>query len=426
MQVSGATMNITAGSTYVSMDVNTTFLPGLVSITAQSPGFLADTANLLSFGAIPDTISLQFAPATLISDGSRYNSVVVGLINSGTGGPAIAPLPTIVDLSSNSSSAGVIQSSVTIPAGATYARAEFTTSGLPGNVQVIATASNYNSSTQTLTLVTPGATNLGLYAAPYYVLADGGSYQNVAVQLQDSNRNPVKTSIPVSIQLDCQSAAYCSVPPSVTIMPGETFAVFPVNTTTTPAAFNVSAFAVGLRPGSVRMNSTLEALQANITLDTSKLLPNGQTQATITVESNGLLIANANVKWVQSSDTQFVSVQNQTDSNGVATAIVEGGLLAGTFQVQAVVQKAGYTDYLASTGLTIAPPVPVQSNGIYGKYLFLPKWAWILIVVAAAAAAGVVVVWRRRRPATIFEEERLEMPPVPIAEGSGDTNPYSL
>ena len=98
MQVSGATMNITAGSTYVSMDVNTTFLPGLVSITAQSPGFLADTANLLSFGAIPDTISLQFAPATLISDGSRYNSVVVGLINSGTGGPAIAPLPTIVDL----------------------------------------------------------------------------------------------------------------------------------------------------------------------------------------------------------------------------------------------------------------------------------------------------------------------------------------
>ena len=142
MQVSGATMNITAGSTYISMDVSTTFLPGLVSITAQSPGLLADTANLLSFGAIPDTISLQFAPDTLLSDGSSYNSVVVGLINSGTGSPAIAPLPTVVALSSNSSSAGVIQSSVIIPAGATYARAEFTTSGLPGNVQIIATASS--------------------------------------------------------------------------------------------------------------------------------------------------------------------------------------------------------------------------------------------------------------------------------------------
>ena len=293
MQVSGAIMDIPIGSTYVSMNVSTTLLPGPASVTAQSPGLLADTANLLSFGAIPDTITLQFAPGILISDGASYSSVVVGLTNSGTGGPAIAPLPTVVALSSNSSSAGTIESSVTIPAGATYAIANFTTSGLPGNVLITATASSYNASSQAISLVTPGATNLGLYAAPDYVLANGGSFLNVAVQLQDSNQNPVKTSVPVTVQLDCQSAAYCSVPANVTILPGNTFAVFPVNTTTTQAVFNVSAFAVGLRPGTVRMNSTLESMQANISLVSTSLLPNGETKATITVESSSLPVVNA-------------------------------------------------------------------------------------------------------------------------------------
>ena len=109
------------------------------------------------------------------------------------------------------------------------------------------------------------------------------------------------------------------------------------------------------------MNSTLESLQANISLVTTDLLPNGLTQAKITVQSNGLLISGAYVKWVASSGSRYVSAQNETDSNGVATAVIEGGLLAGSFQVQAVVQKAGFTDYLASTGLTVSLPVAAKS-----------------------------------------------------------------
>jgi hypothetical protein len=418
MQVSGDTVDITAGLTYVSLNVSTTLLPGPASITAQSPGFLANTANLLSFGAIPDTISLQFAPGSLISDGSSYNSIVVSLINSGTGSPAIAPLPTVVSLSSNSSSAGTIQSSVTIPAGETYAIANFTTSGLPGSVLITATASSYNASSEALRLVTPGATNLGLYAAPDYVFANEGSFLNVAVQLQDSNQNPVKTSVPVTIQLDCQSAAYCIVPSNVTILPGNTFVVFPVNTTTTPAVFNVSAFAVGLRPGTVRMNSTLEALQANISLVSTSLLPNGETKATIAVQSSGLPVVNATIKWVPAADAQFLSVQNKTDVNGMATVIIQSGRLAGSMQVQAVVQKAGYTDYLASTGLTVVAPLSSKDTGINMKVLSVPLWAWLVIVVVAVVAAISLIILRRRRSVPLFEEEKLQMPLAPLSENS--------
>ena len=131
------------------------------------------------------------------------------------------------------------------------------------------------------------------------------------------------------------------------------------------------------------------------------------------------------IKWVPAADAQFLSVQNKTDANGMATVIIQGGRLATSMQVQAVVQKAGFTDYLASTGLTIVAPVSSRDTGLYMKVLSVPLWAWFVIVAAAVAFVVSLIILRRRKAIIVFDEEKLEMPLAPLTE-SLDLWPDSL
>ena len=72
MQVNTGPQVMQPGESQVEFDVSSTFLPGFVAITAQSPGFSSYTLNLLSFGGAPNALGLQFAPKTLLSDGNTY------------------------------------------------------------------------------------------------------------------------------------------------------------------------------------------------------------------------------------------------------------------------------------------------------------------------------------------------------------------
>ncbi|MGA2877124.1 MAG: hypothetical protein ABSE82_16535, partial [Nitrososphaerales archaeon] len=153
MQVDTGPQNMTTGESQVEFNVSSTFLPGLTSITVQSPGVSSYTSALLSFGGAPTRLSLQFVPKTLLSDGNKYNSITIGLVD-GFGDPAQAPVNTVVKLSSTIPSVGQIQSTVIIPAGQTYVRATFTTFGIAGATLITATTSNYTSTNSTLNLVT--------------------------------------------------------------------------------------------------------------------------------------------------------------------------------------------------------------------------------------------------------------------------------
>ena len=70
MQVDTGPQNMTAGESQVEFNVSSTFLPGLTSITVQSPGVSSYTSALLSFGGAPTSLSLQFVPKTLLSGGN--------------------------------------------------------------------------------------------------------------------------------------------------------------------------------------------------------------------------------------------------------------------------------------------------------------------------------------------------------------------
>ena len=390
MQVNTISGLIAAGNSEVAIDVSSTYLPGTAEITAQSPGMVSSTQQLLSFGPSPNSLSVTFAPQILLSDGKTYDSVTVGLIDNATAQPARAPVNTIVNLASNVASLGQIESSVTIPAGQTYARASFNTFVVNGTTLITASASNYTSANSTLNLVTKAATNLGLYVSPKVVLGNGQAFPNLVVQLQDPNGNPEKTDIPVTVRLSVRNTTVGTVPQQVVIPPGETFTQIMLGASLDSGSTNITAVATGFQSAQTSFATFLLPLNVSTLVANPHLLPGQRTNVTITVKSSGLPVSNANVNWSISAGT-FLNSVNITDTNGTASAEYAASALPGFVSFEAQISKPGYSMYLAKNTLHVLNTTVITTtssgNFLTSQISFIPIWSLIIIGVAVPAAA---------------------------------------
>ena len=297
MQVSTLPAIIPSGKSYVATNITSTFLPGTAAITTQSVGLSSTTSSLISFGLRPNALNIQFSPDMLFSDGHSYGSIFVSLVDLTTGEPARAPVDTLVSLESNSSLPGVVQDTLMIPAGLTYARASISTSGLPGPELITATTGNYTSASGTIQLIAPAAKKLGLFASPSSIVADNKAYSNLVVELEDLQGNPQKTDVPVVIQLDTPSAQFGSVTSNVTVPTGMTFAPITVFTTNSAGVINVTAFADGFMAANATIKTVLFPMTGQIAATQMKLPAYSQTSVRITATSGGLPLVNATIKW---------------------------------------------------------------------------------------------------------------------------------
>lgn len=399
MQVDTGPQVMQTGQSQVEFSVSSSFLPGFSSITVQSPGVSSATQSLLSFGGTPSALQLQFAPETLLSDGSTYSAVTLGLVD-GNGDPAQAPVNTVVTLSSTIPSVGQIQTSVTIPAGQTYARADFTTYGIAGSTLITAATSNYTSTNATLVLVTKAATNLGLSASPSVLIANGQEYQNLVVQLQDSSGDPEKTDTPVTVELAIQNSTLGSISPTVVIPPGSTFARVTLNVSLVAGSTNVTAFATGFTSGQTGFTNTLLPLQVSAYATVPDLKPTEGTNITVIVTSNNGPISGANVRWTATFGT-FGNIVNSTNVNGTASSYFIAGTTPGAAFITINATAPGYKPTVSQTSVriinTTATAKP-HATGIAGtineKIVFIPLWG--LIVVAAVVPTTAFVFIRRR------------------------------
>ena len=397
---------IPASESEVAISISSTFLPGTAEITSQSPGLASTTFGLLSFGPSANTLSIQFAPPTLISGGS-YSAITVGLIDNSTGEPARAPVDTIVQLASTVSSVGEVQSSVTIPAGQTYARATFTTSQLNGTTLITASASNFTSANGTLSLVQPAAAKLALYTVPNPVLGNGQGYESMVVQLQNLAGLPEKTDVNVPVQLAIGNSTVGSVPPLVIIPSGQTFAQIEVQASVLAGSTNITATSNGFQFSQANFTTFLLPMQVSSYVGQPHLLPGGQTNITAIVISQDNPVSGAEVNWT-TAEGSFLNMENITDSNGSATALYSAGSLPGAILVSAAVSKPGYTPVVEQASLRIINatlPTPKQTNILESKVGFIPIWT--LIVIAIAVPAGAFLFIRRRSSGgySVDEEE---------------------
>jgi len=315
----------------------------------------------------------------------------VGLIDNSTGQPARAPVNTVVNLASDVASLGQIESSVTIPAGQTYARASFMTFVVNGSTLITASASNYTSANSTLNLVTKAATNLGLYVSPRLVLGNDQGFSNMVVQLQDPLGNPEKTDVPVTVRLSVRNTTVGTVPQQVIIPPGNTFTQITLGSSLVAGSTNITAVATGFQSVESGFATFLLPLNVSASILNPRLLPGGSTNVTIIVKSLGVPVSGANVNWSISSGTLLNSV-NVTDINGTAAAEFSAGTVPGFVNFDAQVSKPGYSMYLAKNTIhvlntTIAVTTKSNNNILTSQISILPVWSLIVIGVAVPAAA---------------------------------------
>ncbi len=201
-----------------------TLLSTLIVILVFSTCFTIQTSTQAA-ATDPVALKLYTGPPSVPSDNNTYPCVYVQLQDA-AGKPARAVQDTTVTLSSSLTYYGSVQPAVTIPKGATFAQANFTSTFSPGTTVLSASASGF--ATVQASMVTVGTFPIALmvYGVPSVLPSDGGTYSAVLVQLQDSTGTPAKAPKGgVTVGLSCSDTSVGEVSPSVVIEEGTTSAV---------------------------------------------------------------------------------------------------------------------------------------------------------------------------------------------------------
>ena len=179
----------------------------------------------------PSKLKLTLSPPTLPSDNTTATCIFVQLQDA-DGLPARAAKDMTISLSSSSTEIGSADSTLTIKLGDTYASANFTSTFTPGTTVITAAATGYETVQAPITTVGPKPYTVAVYGFPATLPADNQTYQAIMVQLQDSTGSPAKAPNGGSkVTLSCSNTTVGDVTPTVTIMPGQTYAL--ANFTTT-------------------------------------------------------------------------------------------------------------------------------------------------------------------------------------------------
>lgn len=241
-----STITIQKGSTYAKANFYSTYTPGTTTITASASGFATVQGSITTVGPVPSKLAVYALPPTLPADGSSHEAIVVQLQDA-SGAPARAPLgDLVVTLSSSNTTVGTVSPSVTIKAGSTYTTANFLANNV-GSTTITAIASGYSSGQAIIKTEHGNATavKLAIHVAPLKVLADGGAYNMIAVQLQDASGKLASASSAQSISLSSSATDIGTVDTSVTINAGSTYSMARLYSTHSPGSTTITAAAPG-------------------------------------------------------------------------------------------------------------------------------------------------------------------------------------
>lgn len=187
-----------------------------------------------SLGATTDPSKLKIfiGPTSVLADNNTYNCIFVQLQDS-SNKPARALQDTTISLSSSLTNIGTVDPSITIAKGETYASSSFSSTFSPGTTAITASATGYATVQSSITTIGPIPYAVAVFGFPSILPSDGGSYNAIMVQLQDSSGTPAKAPKGgVLASLSCSNTTIGTVSPNVTIPEGKTYAVASFNTTT--------------------------------------------------------------------------------------------------------------------------------------------------------------------------------------------------
>ncbi len=243
-------ITIKKGESLAAAYFTSTFTPGTTAISASATGYPTVMANVTTVGPLPSALGVYGIPSTLPSDGESYEAIMVQLQDS-SGIPARAPQGGVnVALTSSDTTVGNVSSTVSIKLGETYALANFTTTTKAQteakiqNTTITAVSQGYTPGQVTIT-TTPIASNptkLKIFSGPLQTPADAGSYEQIALQLQNASGYAAKKNSNTPVNLASNDDSVCRIQ-EVTILPQKTYAKTNLTTTYKAGSANITAVA---------------------------------------------------------------------------------------------------------------------------------------------------------------------------------------
>jgi len=314
-------------------------VPGEATITAQAQGYYPGSAKVEVYeaSAKPEALALYFGPKTLLPDGQCHEAVTVQLQDK-EGTPVKATSSIKVYLSSSNTNIATVEETITIKSGEYKASAEVTTYSENGKTTISATSPGLASNSSVLYVKGDAPKIVELFIFPDVLLADGSVNEVLTVQLQDENGAPVKARQDTEIRLSSSNTMIGSVPESVIIPQGSSYAIASFASTNVSGTTKILASMMGAIPSEKSVQTIVKRF--NMTIRTPSIIKINQT-STIKVEvvSHGIPVEGANIKWTILGGV-IVYEETQTDENGVA--VVQIVQKYDTLRIKATATKIGY------------------------------------------------------------------------------------
>ncbi|MDA4115549.1 MAG: Ig-like domain-containing protein [Thaumarchaeota archaeon] len=368
-----------------------------VTAAASSTSTTSTTSSTSSQTASTKAVSLVLSviPPKLPADGGSYPAIVVSL-QSGGGAASLALNDTAVFLTSSQEGVGSVPSKITIPAGAGFAVANFTTSTTPGSTSISASSAGLSATSEEVTTVTPSGfpTRLSVIPVPGSQLLNPTSQGTVLVETLDSAGLPAKASSPIEVSLTSSNNNIVSLPSSsLTVEGGSVLSSAAYAVGSSPGTATITGSASGFNSGSGEVSvqgaspfalaifaqpdpiSTSTTGRLVVTLTDAQGNPS-PAPAPITVSiasSNTSVVASDVTTTIATGQIYSVAAFTSGPSPGNANLTASSPGLQSDFAVVTVEQPA------SPVKLTIlAAPNPVLADaGMYGS-----------VVVALADAGG--------------------------------------
>jgi hypothetical protein len=371
--IASTSVLINGGQTHTVANV-TGISPGGATITAMASGYISAQTTIttqISMANVPERIRLYSAPQKIMADNAEHVQIVVQLFD-GTGKITQQPsTSTEVQLSSSNVEIGNIETVIVVPEGRVFATAIFSTTYRAGTTTITAAASGLQTDTENVATIGPIPSKLVVYCNPSMLPADNKEYAGIQIQLQDSSGRPaLDPNGDVTVSLFSSEPKVGTVPETITIPYGKTYATVLFKSTYLASSTSITAQSSGYTSGQAQMKTYQIdplSLSASISADPINVVSGNRTEITVYVTDPAQNpVEGATVEFNSTKEGEFTKVQPL--ENGCYTTI----FTAPTFQTQTdvtITATVSKTDCITTVATAQIKVLPEQFFGTFQIFI---------------------------------------------------------
>jgi len=353
---------INGGQTHTLANV-TGISPGGATITAMASGYISAQTTIVTqipMTHVPERIRLYSAPPKIVADNTEHPQIVIQLLD-GTGKITQQPsISTEIQLSSSNVEIGNIEPVIIVPEGKVFATAIFSTTYRAGTTTITAAASGLQTDTENLATIGPIPSKLAVYCNPSALPADNKEYAGIQIQLQDSSGRPaLDPNGDVTVSLFSSEPKVGTVPETITIPYGKTYATVLFKSTYLASSTSITAQSSGYTAGQAQMKTWQIdplSLSATITADPINVVSGNRTEITVYVTDPAQNpVEGATIEFNSTKEGEFTKVQRL--ENGCYTTIFTPPTLETQTDVTitATISKTDCITAVATTQINVLP-----------------------------------------------------------------------